>query len=106
MSLDPKISGLIGFGARSGKLMSGSNAVEQGIRSNRAKLVILAEDLNPKRVEKMKLWCADMGIPVLVSGKKDEYGTLLQKPPLGLLALTDAHMVSGILKAAKTNGGD
>ena len=106
MSLDPRIAGLIGFAARSRKLMTGTNAVEHCISQNRAALVMAAEDLNAKRLEKLRLWCSDMDIPFLVMGMKDEYGILLRKPPLGLLALTDAHMVSGIMKAAKTNGGD
>jgi len=105
MSLDPKIAGLIGFAAKSGKLLLGSYSVEQGIRQKRAKLVLAACDTNPKRREILRKWCCDMEIPFLVAGMKEEYGALLRKPPLGLLALTDEHMVSGILIAAKNDGG-
>ena len=106
MSLDPTVAGLIGFAAKSGKLIIGTNAVEQSIIKKKAALVLVAQDMNPKRVEKLRLWCLDEDIPMLSMGMKDEYGQLLRKPPLGLLALTDKHMVSGIMKTAKTNGGD
>ena len=105
MTLDPKIAGLIGFAAKSGKLLLGNYAVEQGIRQQRAKLVLAATDINPKRSEILMLWCKDMQIPYFVLGMKQEYGALLRKPPLGLLALTDEHMVEGIIRAAKSNGG-
>jgi len=105
MSLDPKIAGLIGFATKSRKLLLGTNSVEQGIRQKKAKLVLAAGDINPKRLAILRKWCADMEIPFLVIGRKEEYGALLRKPPVGLLALTDEHMVSGILNAAKIDGG-
>jgi len=117
MSLDPKIAALIGFAAKSGKLLLGTYSVEQGIRQKRARLVIAAENINPKRLEILHLWCMDMDIDFLATGLKEEYGQLLRKPPLGLLALTDEHMASGIIAEAKkqeeirlslqeTTGGD
>jgi len=105
MVLDPKVAGLIGFAAKSGKLLLGTYSVEQGIRLKKAKLVLVADDINPKRVKILKMWCQDMGIPLLTHGQKNDYGALLRKPPLGLLALTDEHMASGMIKAAKIDGG-
>ena len=104
MGFDPKISGIIGFAARSGKLLLGTYAVERGIRQRNAKIVLAAADVNPKRLRVLKYWCTDMGIPLLVTGKKEDYGVLLKKPPLGLLALTDEGMAEGILKAGMVNG--
>ncbi|MCL1849312.1 MAG: ribosomal L7Ae/L30e/S12e/Gadd45 family protein [Clostridiales bacterium] len=106
MALDQKIAGLVGFAAKSGKLLLGTYSVEQGIRQKRAKLVLAAEDINPKRLKILRQWCGDMDIPILAVGKKEDYGALLRKPPLGLLALTEEQMVKGIITAAKTNGGD
>ena len=105
MGLDPKIANLIGFAAKSGKLLLGTFSVEQGIRQNRAKLVLAAKDMNPKRLEILQLWCADMHIPFHVVGVKEDYGAVLLRSPIGLLALTDEHMVSGVLQALKTNEG-
>ena len=105
MRLDHRIAGLLGFALKGGKLLMGTSAVERSIRLKRAKLVLAAGDMNPKRVEILRLWCLDMGIPFLVAGTKEEYGALLRKPPLGLLALTDGHMASGIVETAKADGG-
>ena len=105
MGLDPKIASLIGFAAKSGKLLLGTYSVEEGIKHRRAKLVLAAEDVNPKRLDILEKWCRDMEIPFLAAGIKQDYGALLKKPPLGLLALTDENMASGIIKAADTNGG-
>ena len=101
MSLDPKIAAMIGFAAKSGKLLLGTYSVEQGLRQKKAKLVLAAENINPKRLEILRMWCSDMDIAFLVTGLKEEYGQLLRKPPLGLLALTDEHMASGIIAEAK-----
>lgn len=105
MSLDPKIAGLIGFAAKGGKLLLGDYSVEQGIRLKRAKLVIAAADISPKRLNILKMWCRDMEIPFLAVGLKDDYGAALRKPPLGVLALTDENMIAGIMDAVKINGG-
>jgi len=101
MSLDPKIAGLLGFAAKSGKLLLGTYSVEQSIRQKRAKLVLVAEDINPKRLTILHQWCADMEIPFLAVGTKEEYGDMLRKPPLGLLALTEDNLVKGIIMATK-----
>ena len=105
MALPPKIKVMIGFAARSRTLLLGTYAVEQSIRQRRAKLILAAEDSNEKRLEILRLWCSDMDIPFLAVGTKEEYGVLLHRAPTGLLALTDAHMVSGILQAVEANGG-
>jgi len=101
MSLNPKIAGLLGFAAKSGKLLLGTYSVEQSIRQKRAKLVLAAEDLNPKRLKILGQWCGDMEIPFLVVGMKKEYGEMLRKPPLGLLALTEDSLVKGIIMATE-----
>ena len=110
MGLDPNIAAMIGFAAKSGKLLLGSYSVEEGIRRKRAKLVLAAEDINPKRSGILRKWCQDMGIPYLAAGIKADYGALLRKPPLGLLALTDGHMADGIINAVNCGrescGGD
>jgi ribosomal protein L7Ae-like RNA K-turn-binding protein len=98
MSLDPNIAALVGFAAKGKKLLLGTYSVEQGIRQSTAKLVLAAEDINPKRREKLELWCSDMGVAFMVAGRKEDYGALLRKPPLGLLAITDGHMASGIIQ--------
>ena len=97
---------MLGFAERSGKLLTGTFSVEEGIRYKRAKLVMAAADMNPKRVEILSLWCKDMGIPFQAMGTKEEYGQLLKKRPLGLMALTDEQMARGIIKAVSADRGD
>ncbi len=105
MAIDPKIASLVGFAAKSGNLLLGTYAVERGIKEKRAKMVLTAEDLSPKRLNILKLWCSDMDIPLVSAGSKEDYGELLKKPPLGLMAITDEHMALGISRARETNGG-
>ncbi|MDR1193664.1 MAG: ribosomal L7Ae/L30e/S12e/Gadd45 family protein [Peptococcaceae bacterium] len=106
MSLSPKIGGLIGFAAKSGQLLLGAYAIEDSIKRKTARLVMAAEDISLKRKEILALWCEDQGIPFLVWGTKEEYGRLLRKKPVGLLALRDGQLAAGILGAAKADGGD
>lgn len=106
MSLQPKIGTLLGFAAKSNKLLLGEYSVENGIKTRKAKVVILAEDVSLRRREKLQYWCQDMEIPFLTLGYKEEYGKLLRKKPLGLLAVTDAQMAKAICQAAQSYGGD
>ena len=101
MELKPNIATLIGFAAKSRKLLLGTYSVEEGIRGRKAHLVLVAEDTNPKRLEILKHWCDDMEIPLLVMGTKEEYGYLLRKKPSGLLAIAEPKLAEGIMKAAK-----
>jgi len=39
-------------------------------------------------------------------GTKEEFGKLLSKKPLGLMAITDSQMAKAICKAADPCGGD
>lgn len=106
MTIQPKIGTLLGFAAKSNQLLLGEYSVETGIKTKKAKLVILAEDVNIKRREKLQYWCQDMEIPFLTFGNKEEFGKLLSKKPLGLLAVTDAQMAKAIYQAAESCGGD
>ncbi len=99
--MKPDIACLIGFAAKSRKLLSGTYSVEEGIRRGTARLVLVACDTNPKRLEILSHWCEDKEIPLLVLGTKDEYGRLLKKKPIGLLAIAEPKLAEGIMKAAK-----
>ena len=99
MSISQKTKSMIGFAAKSRKLLQGTASVEQGIRQRRAKLVLVADDINPGKKKAISHWCEEMEIPYMVTGTVGEYSSLLQKPSSGLLALTDEHMVSGVLAA-------
>ena len=106
MELKPEIKTLIGFAAKSRKLLLGTYSVEEGIRRGTAKLVLVATDTNPKRLEILTHWCKDKEIPLLSIGTKEEYGLLLHKKPVGLLGIAEPSLAEGIRKAAKKNGGD
>jgi len=106
MNIHPKIGALIGFAAKSNKLLLGSYSVEYGIKTKKAKVVILAEDVSLRRREKLLYWCQDMGIPFLTMGNKEEYGKLLRKKPVSILAVTDEKMAEAICLAAESCGGD
>ncbi len=104
--LQSKVITLLGFAVKSGKLLLGEYSVESGIKTKKAKLVILAEDVSLRRRNILQLWCADRNIAFLVMGTKEEFGKLLCKKPLGLLAVTDGQMAKAICEAAVPGGGD
>lgn len=106
MTLDPKIGTLLGFAAKSNQLLLGEYSVENGIKTKKAKLVILAADVSLRRRDILRFWCGDMEIPFLNIGTKEEFGELLRKKPLGLLAVTDTQLAKAICKVAESSGGD
>ncbi len=63
MSLD-KITTLLGFAQKSNNLLSGNELVSRQLTRADIKLVLIATDVSPKSVEKLKKKCLSLNIPV------------------------------------------
>lgn len=106
MSINDKIKTYLGFAVRGNKILLGSFAVENSLKTQKAKLIIMAQDMNPKRQEILRKWCEDIHVEFLALGTKEEFGILLNKKPLGLMSIIDEGLAKAIMKEAKSCGGD
>jgi ribosomal protein L7Ae-like RNA K-turn-binding protein len=97
MDVHPKAAAMLGFARRSRHLILGELALEQGIKSRRAQLVILAEDVAPRKKEALEQWCRSAGIPFLILGTRETYARIFNIQPQGFIGVTDLQMAQAIL---------
>ena len=105
MSINPKIAALLGFARKSRKLAVGEITVENSIKTGKAKLVILAEDVTEKKKKIIERWCHDKGINFLVLSDKATYGRIFNTQPQGFISVTDIQMANTIWNR-NSAGGD
>jgi ribosomal protein L7Ae-like RNA K-turn-binding protein len=98
MNIPERIKAFLGFAKKSGQLFTGEKAVENSIKINKAKLVLIATDFPEKRRRFCIRFCEEQKIPYGILGTKEEYGQILQTSPRGLLAITDIRMAEEIRK--------
>ena len=73
--------GMIGLAARAGKAVSGSDAVNGVIRSNKVELLIVTRDISRNSLEKiLKNLTGDKEIPCYRFATSDDLGDALGKP--------------------------
>jgi ribosomal protein L7Ae-like RNA K-turn-binding protein len=93
-----KIKALFGFAQKSKQLFSGDTAVKNCIKTNKAKLILIATDFPEKRKYYFIKWCTEKKIAYILWGTKEEYGELLGTAPRSLIAITDKQMAEEIYK--------
>ena len=65
----------------SGKLKKGANEVTKAVEKGKAKLVVIAADINPKEiVMHLPLLCEEKKIPCVIVPKKEELGAAAGLP--------------------------
>lgn len=90
---------------RGGWIISGDVAVRKGFERKKVKLLILAEDASERTKNFFCELAVRHGIPVIVYGSKSELGSLLNKPPRAVAAVTNYNLAQGILKAIGKGSG-
>jgi ribosomal protein L7Ae-like RNA K-turn-binding protein len=79
----------LGLAMRAGKLVSGEETVLKAIRSQEAKLVLLAADAAGNSGKKVADKCNSYGIKLLVGFTRYELGAAVGKPERVMFAVTD-----------------
>lgn len=103
-----KIYQLIGLSKRAGKLVAGSFAVENSIRSGKARLVIVSEEASANTVKKILDMCEFRKVDIIQFGSKKALGECIGKAERTLLAVTDMafrDMIIRVLPSSITKMG-
>jgi ribosomal protein L7Ae-like RNA K-turn-binding protein len=87
---------------RAGKLITGEENVMKTIRSQEAKLVIIAEDASSQTLKKALDKCQTYNISCMVIGSRDELGQSIGKDSIVILAVKDSGFAK-ILRNTKIN---
>ena len=96
--MDNKIYGLIGICMKAGKVLSGSEQVESGIKKQKAFLLILATDSSEKTLKRYIEAAEKYHLPYRIWGTKIELGQSLGKSRRTAVLITDKGLASALLK--------
>ncbi len=102
-----KVLGMLGLAKRAGQLVSGTDAVLDGIRKNKAKAVYISADASDNTKKKFCDSCKYYGIEYcILSNKMTEVSSAIGK--MGNIAavyVSDNELNKAVRKAAKADGG-
>lgn len=99
-----KVYSLLGFAAKAGKLVVGTDAVIECIQYKKAKLIIVASDASDKTKKNIQFICDKNGLKCYIYGLKDEMSHAIGKVNKVVLAVKDKNIANGIKKII--NGGE
>lgn len=97
MKIPEEIS-LVGLAAKAGKVVSGEFATEKAVKSQKASLVLTAEDASENTKKKFRDMCTYYQVPLYVIGSKEELGKAIGKEYRASLALTDENFSRAVVK--------
>ncbi|HEX7713814.1 MAG TPA: ribosomal L7Ae/L30e/S12e/Gadd45 family protein [Bacillota bacterium] len=90
------ITTLLGMAARAGRLVSGTAAVEAGLKRQQVLLVICATDLAPRTIRNFSFWCEKYHAGFFCYGTRSELGKCIGRPERGLIGVTGVDFAGAI----------
>lgn len=91
-----KLSSLLGFAQRAGKLVSGEEQVEGRIRRGRVCFLIIAQDCSNNTRLKFINMAENYEVPYACLGSKDELGQIIGKPQRAVVGVCDRKFATTI----------
>ncbi len=96
---------LLGFAAKAGVLISGSAAVEAGIKKGQIKLVICAADLSARTIKKFEYLCKENLVIFYCFGALSELSHWIGKPGRGVIGVSSKQF-AGAIGSLFNDGGE
>ncbi len=96
--------GLLGLGARGGRIAIGVGATRAALQRGEARVVLLAADASPRTLEKIERLALATGIPVRRGPAAETLGSRLGRPPVMAVAVRDRELAAGVLAVATPDG--
>lgn len=91
-----RLQALLGFAAKAGALVTGSAAVEAGIKQRQIELVICATDLSAKTIKNFNYLCKKNGVRLYCFGILSELGRWVGRPGRGVIGVTSKQFADAI----------
>ncbi|NLK50905.1 MAG: hypothetical protein GX295_00445 [Syntrophomonadaceae bacterium] len=92
---------LLGFGFRSGKVITGTEATRSLLKKGQARLVWLAENASPRTQREFTQVCEENGVDWIVFSKKEILGLCTGQSPRAVLAIIDHQLARAILRVIR-----
>ena len=100
-----KFLNMVGLATRAGKVVAGSDGVQQAIRSGKAKLVILADDAARATVKRLTDKCTSYGVLHIVLADKQSLGKMTGGGQAAAIAVTDSNFANELRRINEENTG-
>ncbi len=97
MSMNNVLS-LLGFARKAGHLVPGETLCEQGIKSKKISLLIIAEDMNESTKNKMVRMCESEGVTYRVFSNKESLSNAIGKANYGLFGVTNKKFSRALIE--------
>ena len=94
--MNVRVGSFIGIARRAGKIAAGQAQVEAMLKKKKGFLLIMAEDAAGAQ-NKYSQWAGDLGLPVLVTGTKEELGNAIGLSPRSILLILDQGLAEAVL---------
>ena len=102
--INKKILGLIGLSARARKVLFRADSVEEGIKKNKVKLIIISCEASDRTKDKFSKFGKEYNKPVIIVGTIEELSKAIGKNNKAVLGILDENLSSEIQKI--NNGGE
>ncbi len=93
-----RINSIIGFAQKAGKASSGTLAAKTSLMRNRARLLIISNDISENTGQGLIKLSDKNNIPWFVYGDKNELGTCVGKAYRVAVTINDDNMAATIIK--------
>lgn len=97
MSMNNVLS-LLGFARKAGHLVPGETLCEQGVKSKKISLLIIAEDMNESTKNKMVRMCESEGVTYRVFSNKESLSNAIGKANYGLFGVTNKKFSRALIE--------
>lgn len=100
---------LLGFAARAGQVVTGTEAVRGAVRDEKLRRVILASDAAPTQRKKLEPLLKARGVPYHVIFTQAELGAAMGRAPVSAVGLGDANFArraGELIASIPTRRGD
>lgn len=91
-----KILSLVGLATRAGKTVSGEFSTEHAVKSDKAFLVVVAEEASDNTKKKFRNMCLYYEVPIYFYGLKEQLGKAMGKEYRASFAVVDENFAKAI----------
>ncbi len=89
---------LLGLARKAGNLLIGETLCEEGVKSHKVSLLIIAEDLNETTQSRMRKLCEEESVGYKVMSTKEALSKAIGKENYGLFGVTNKKFSRAILE--------
>ena len=96
--MNNKIINLLGLATRARNIVSGDNAVENALKLNKVKMLIISEEASDKTKKNYKFYANKYNIPIIFMGKIEELSNAIGEKNRAIIGIKDRNIANQIIK--------